>query len=268
MFEPNITMVAASKNPKKQAPRRKAKGKSKRSTNVPEFASMSVNRTYSVPGGSPVPVANVMYSIMNTTLSQFNRAVQCAQAYQFYRIKNVAVKLKPQFDTYSFGGAGYGKPKLYSILDKSGALPANISLEGLKQGGARPRNLDEKALLISFAPSVLNASMTTAPGTTQPGQMKISPWLTTNANTITPGVWVPNDIDHLGVYWFVEATSYGGTGGLPYQVDVEVQFEFKGPLWTAALSEVAAISMVPAPLDNSPDGIEGGSDGITLHSMH
>lgn len=255
----------ASKRKRAIRPRRGAR----KSTNVREFASLSVNRTYQAPGGAPV--ANVLYSLMNTTLSQCTRAVTVAQGYQFYRIKNIQMKIKPQFDTYASNGAtpGYGKPKLYSMQDKSGSLPSNVTLEALKQMGARPRNLDEKALTISWAPTVLAASMT-APGaapTTQPGQYKVSPWLTTSANTVSPGVWVPNDIDHLGVYWYVESTSYGGTGGLPYQIDVEVQFEFKKPL-CVLFGSTAAVNLVPAVLDASPDGIEGGSDGITIPIMH
>lgn len=241
-----------------------------RASNVPDQASFSCARSFQVPGSPPTqPVANVLYSLMNTTLLQYTRAVQTAQAFQFYRIKNISLKLKPQFDTYSFGVSGYGKPKIYFMLDKSGSLPSNVTLEALKQMGARPHNLDENAFNISFAPSVLSSSMT-APGgapTTQPSQYKISPWLTTSANTISPGVWVPNDVDHLGVYWYVDATSYGGTGGLPYQIDVEVQFEFKKPLWTTVGSTVA-VGIVPAILDASPDGIEGGSDGITEPLIH
>lgn len=255
------------KGKKRAAGRRRRVGRA-RASNVPDQASFSVARTFTVPGGAP-PQANVLYSLMNTTLVQYGRAVQAAQAFQFYRIKNISLKIKPQFDTYAFGVSGYGKPKIYYVLDKSGSLPSNVTIEALKQMGARPHNLDENALNISWAPSVLSSAMT-APGaapTTQPSQYKISPWLTTSTNVVSPGVWVANDVDHLGVYWYVEATSYGGTGGLPYQIDVEVQFEFKKPLW-ALVGSTAAVAVVPAILDASPDGIEGGSDGITIPIAH
>lgn len=249
---------------KRQAGRRKRVGKAG-ARNVKDGASLSANRTYTVAGSPPTqPVANVMYALMNTTLSQFDRAVACAKAYQFYRIKNVTMKIKPQFDTYAFGASGYGKPKLYYMFDKSGSVPTNITLEGLKQMGAKPHNLDENPQIISWAPSVLSAVLTdSAALATQAGQYKISPWLTTSSNTVSPLVWNPNNVDHLGVYFYVEATSYGGTGGLPYQIDVEVQFEYKKPLW-AAVGSSNAISIVPAVIDASPDGIEGGSDGISI----
>jgi len=255
--------------------KRVGKARAKRTSvrNVKDYASLSVNRTYAVGSPAAPPVANVLYSLMNTTLDQFSRAVQVAQGYQFYRIKNIALRVKPQFDTYAFnqnGGAtptGYGKPKLYYMFDKSGSIPTNISFEGLKQMGARPHNLDEKSFTIAWTPSVLVSAMTAGGGapTSQPGAYKVGQWLNTNNNTINPGVWNPNSIDHLGVYWFVESTSYGGTGGLPYALDVEVQFEFKKPLW-AALSNTEAVSAHPAVLDASPDGIEGGPDG--LPAMH
>jgi len=257
---------------KRVAGRRKGGVRKARASNVRDFASLSVTRTFAVPG-NPNITANTMYSIMNTSLEQYNRAIQVAQAYQFYRIKNIAVKIKPQFDTYTYNAgsgttaAGYGKPKLYSMLDKSGAFPTTIGLENLKQMGAKPRNLDEKPLLISWAPTVLTVDMTSPAFTSQPGSYKVSPWLTTSANTISPGVWNANTIDHLGVYFYVESTSYGGTGGLPYQVEVEVQFEFKKPLWTAP-GATQAVGLVPAVLDASPDGVEGGSDGISIPLMH
>lgn len=255
--------------------RSKAKGKRggrRAVANVKDFGSLSDNRTYAAPTGNIV--ANQMYSIMTTTLSQYDRGIQAAKAYQFYRIKHISVKIKPQFDTYAFnqnGGAtptGYGKPKLYFMFDKSGSLPTNITLEALKQMGSKPRNLDEKAINISWSPTVLNSAMSVAGAATTTSQYKVTPWLATNANSVSPGVWVPNDVDHLGVYWYVESTSYGGTGGLPYQVDVEVQFEFKKPLWSA-VGNTNAIGLVPAIVDASPDGVEGGSDGITIPiSLH
>lgn len=242
------------------------RGGKARAQNVRDQASLSENRTFVVPGGNQ-PVANQMYSLLNTTLAQFFRAPTVAQGYQFYKIKRIALKIKPQFDTF-FSGApnSYGKPKLYYMLDKSGSLPTTVTLEMLKQMGAKPHNLDEKPLVISWAPSVLTSDLTnTAPVATQAAQYKISPWLSTS-DAVIGTTWNPSSVDHLGVYWYVESTSYGGTGGMPYQIDVEVQFMFKKPLIESAGTTTPAISVVPAVIDNSPDGIEGGSDGITLRA--
>lgn len=249
--------------PKRSGKQRKNKARQK-TFNLKDFGSLSENRTF-VPAGGGAPVANQMYTLMNTTLDQFIRAPTVAQGYQFYRIRRITLKVKPQFDTYFSGGPNsYGKPKLYYMLDKSGSLPTTVTLEMLKQMGAKPHNLDEKPQIISWAPSVLTADLNnTAPVSTQASQYKISPWLSTSANTIGT-VWNPSSVDHLGVYWYVESTSFGGTGGLPYQLDIEVQFEFKKPLINAAGTTTPAIAVVPAVLDRSPDGIEGGSDGITI----
>lgn len=239
----------------------------KRSSNVPDYAGVSENRTFIVSGPNPVPVANQMYTLMNTSLNQFVRASTVAQGYQHYRIKRITLKIKPEFDTFLQGTTvSYGKPKLYFMIDKSGSLPSNVTAEMLKQMGARPRNLDEKPLIISWAPSVLTSDLTaSAPVATQAAQYKISPWLSTS-DAVVGTVWNPSSVDHLGVYWYVASTNYAGGGGLPYQVDVEVQFQFKKPLITGPGATTSAIQLIPAVLDNSPDGIEGGSDGLTVRA--
>jgi len=261
-------MSKRASQPRRKPARAKRTKRGRKSSNVKDVASLSVIRTYADPT-SPNITANKMYSFLDTSLSQFTRAIQVAQAYQFYRIKNITVRVKPQFDTYTFNAGtgptaqGYGKPKLYYMLDKSGSLPTTVGLENLKQMGSRPRNLDEKPLVISWSPSVLTLDMTAPGGASQPGSIKVSPWLNTSANTVAPGVWNANSIDHLGLYMYVESTSYGGTGGLPYQIEVETQFEFKKPLWSVP-GATQAIALVPAELDASPDGVVGGSDGITI----
>lgn len=255
---------------KKRVAKKRVVRKRTNKKNVAEWASLSENRTFVNPQ-SPNITSNTMFSLMNTTLDQFDRASTVAQGYQHYRIKHISIKIKPQFDTYTFNAGsgptaqGYGKPKLYYMIDKSGALPTTVTLEMLKQMGAKPRNLDEKPLTIEWSPSVLTSDLTnTAPVSSQPSQYKISPWLSTSVNVVSPSPWNPSTVDHLGVYWYVESTSYGGTGGLPYQVDVEVQFQFKKPFINRSANTVPAIGLMPALLDASPDGIEGGPDGITI----
>jgi len=248
---------------KRGAGRRRGGGRA-RARNVRDVASLSENRTFTATGGGAF-VANQMYTLLNTTLQQFNRASTVAQGYQFYRIKRIALKVKPQFDTFIQASNSYGKAKLYYMFDKAGAIPSTATLEMLKQMGAKPHNLDEKPITIAWAPAVLTADLTnSAPVSTQPSQYKISPWLSTS-DTVIGTLWNPSSVDHLGVYWYVESTSYGGTGGMPYQVDVEVQFEFKKPLIVSQGTTTPAIACVPAVLDRSPDGVEGGSDGITQH---
>lgn len=50
------------------------------------------------------------------------------------------------------------------MIDKAGAIPTNITLEGLKKMGAKPRALDEKPIVIGWKPSVLENVMTAGGG--------------------------------------------------------------------------------------------------------
>lgn len=82
----------------------------------------------------------------------------------------------------------------------------------------------------------------------------------TTSDTAVGSPWNANDVDHLGLYFYVDSTSFNAID-LNYKIDVEVQFEFKKPLWTATASSVHAIPIAPAQINDSPDGIVGGSDG-------
>lgn len=252
------------RQPRTARPKKTAKKSNRRTKNVPERASLSEQRTMSVQGGF---VNNTLYSLMNTSLDQFTRASIVAKGYQHYRIKYITLKVKPTWDTYAVGGANpAGKPNLYYMIDKAGAIPTNITLEGLKQMGARPHNFDEKVRVIGWRPSVLTADLTAsgAAPVVQGSQYKISPWLnTSDVSVFQP--WNPSTIDHLGVYWYVEAPVQAG-GNQPYTCEVEVQFEFKKPLVATSVGATAAIPAGLAQLNTSKDGIvddrPGGDDTL------
>ncbi|MBV6343310.1 hypothetical protein [Candidatus Magnetobacterium casense] len=226
-----------------------------RRTNVPDYAGLSAKRTITT-GGVQFS-SNTLYNLMNVQLADYPRAVQVAKAYQHYRIRKISVTFKPTLDTFSSGGAT-SKARLYYMIDKSGSIPTNISLEGLKAMGARPRDLDEKNVTIAWSPSVLEGVMF-QPGvaTTAPSKYKVSPWLSTSSVPVQPGVFVPSGIDHLGLYWYLDMMI--DTVGYQYAIEVEVQFEFKKPL-TDILSSVAAKPAEYPLLNDSPDGIVGGTD--------
>lgn len=229
----------------------------KKTSNVSEYASLSCKRTLTAPGGGNFAV-NTMYSLMNTQLTDFQRAVQVAGAYQHYRIKQVAVTFKPTYDTFQ---AGNSKMNMYWMIDKAGAIPTNTNLEGLKQMGARPFQLDEKNHIIKWRPSVLESSMYTGGlNNASPSKYLISPWLATTAVPLQPGAFVASGIDHLGLYWFCEQL-VTATVTL-YEIEVEVQFEFKKPLAANTTSSVSALPAQVAQLNDSVDGIVGGVDGV------
>lgn len=253
-FLRKIEKAYAKKNPVKKF--HKAK-------DVPDLASLSVKRSmqFPQPGGGVGPGAtvNTLYNLMNTQLIDYQRAVQVAAAYQHYRIKKITLTFKPSLDTFG-GGSNTTKPNLYYMIDKSGAIPTNANLEALKQMGAKPKQLDENNRTVSWRPSVLESAMYAGGGVgaTSASKYKISPWLTTTATNVSPGVFVPSGIDHLGIYWYVDQAI---PNGYQYMCEVEVQFQFKKPLINL-LAGVEAIPAQLATLNDSPDGVVGGGDGV------
>jgi len=245
----------------KQGKGKRGKGKAgRRVRDVPDMASLSCKRSMQTPGPPPAPGfnTNTLYSLMNTQLIDYQRAVQVAAAYQHYRIKKITLTFKPTLDTFTNGGSS--KPNLYYMIDKSGAIPTNASLEALKQMGAKPIQLDEKNLTISWRPSVLESVMYAAGGVgaASSSKYKVSPWLTTTADNVSPGVFVPSGVDHLGCYWYVDQLA---PVGYQYTIECEVQFQFKKPLINLT-SSVAAIPAEVATLNDSNDGVVGGGDGV------
>lgn len=222
--------------------------RSKRSSNVPDIAKCSVKTTLTPPAGGNF-AGNQMYSLMNTTLAQFDRAVNVSKAYQFYRIKKIKLTYLFPYDTFQAGVGGSSRPNMFFMLDKSGSINPLVTLAGLKQMGARPKAVDNKPTSIQWTPTVLTEDQTLVGAL--PAQYKISPWLSTS---------VPN-VTHLGVYWYLDQLFAGGT---QYQVECEVQFEFKKPLWNESTTTSPAQGAVLAVLDNSPDGIVGGGDVNTI----
>jgi len=231
---------------KRRAPRRAR-------NNVSDMASCSVVRTL-----ADVYVNNNMYSFDSFTLADHPRAVAIAQNYQRYRITGIRVTWKPLFDTYSPATANQ-KPNLYYMIDKNGSIPDTVTLEGLKQAGARAHRFDEGPKSVTFKPAVLGEARINA-GIPQAATYVVSPWLSTAQNPTAPGAWNPSEVSHQGIKWYIEQ---GGASQKVY-VEIELQFQFIKPLFPT-LSAMPAVGLQYAVLDNSPDGVEGGTDGQTIH---
>jgi len=239
----------------KRAPKRAGgKRRGKKSNNVTDWASASVKINLTDAQGQPF-VVNRMYDVHNVNLANFDRAVQIAEAYQFFRIKRIALTYKIGYDTYQAGAGAATRPNFYYMLDKSQSIPNTINLNGLKQMGARPRACDEKPMTIAWAPSVLTEQQTIVGSA--PAAYKISPFLNTNQNNL--GAFQPSLVEHNGLYWFVQMDATAGVV-FQYTVEMEVQFEFKKPLWTASTSSTVSRGVKPAIQNDSPDGIVGGAD--------
>jgi len=211
--------------------------------NVSEYASCSVSQWIQRP-----TVANTTYDIRNVALSQFARAVQVAKAYQHYRIKKVTMEFKPAYDTFAPQNLPAGQnlqvPYFFHIIDKSGSVPTNIDVAAMRQMGAKPIRFDDKTIKVAWRPSVL--TQTYGQANTQ-SQYKISPWLSTNANALNPGVFQPSDIDHLGLFWRVDRNGVLPPGFEEYTYDVQitVEFEFKKPLIEPSTSEQSVSVEMP-----------------------
>lgn len=203
--------------------------------NVSDYASLSVTQWV-----NQVTRANVMYNINSIQLSQFPRAVQVGQAYQHYRIKKVLLEFKPAYDTFTPQNLPAGQnlqvPYLIYMLNKSGSIPTNVTSAMLRQMGAKPLRFDDKTIKVAWRPSVLTQTYGQA---NAQSQYKISPWLSTNANALNPGVFAPSEIDHLGIYFQLDRNGALPVGYEEYTFDVSitVEFEFKKPLMTTAVGD-------------------------------
>lgn len=257
---PIIRKKKMSTKPRRKAISRRPRRGFRPARNVPDLASLSVTTTL-IPQGNPNFLSGAMYSLMSTQLANYPRAVQVAKAYQHYRIKKITLRLKPSVDTFTQGAAS--KTYLYYMIDKAGALPTNPVLETLKAAGAKAHAFDEKTKIIAWRPSVL-ADTAAGAFNGAPNKYMISPWLSTNVNTVSPLVWNASTVDHLGVYWYVDQAFQPGYG---YQIECTVEFQFKKPIWSLGPSQVSAPSAIPATLptlDASPDGVAETTADLTV----
>lgn len=212
---------------------------------VPEWASCSSTLSLNNPVPLPLPAPpqgfgmNVMYQKRNFELADHIRAVSIAQGYQFFRITRITLTFKPMLDTFSTTGTGT-VPQFYYMLDKSGSMPAAPTVDYLRQMGARPRRFDDKNVVVSWRPSVLDLSSTDPAGASA-AHYRISPWLSTNANQFGVGPWGPSVVDHLGLYWFARQDTPGANNY--FTIECTVDFQFKKPLAISVGGAAEAIAV-------------------------
>lgn len=201
---------------------------------------------------------NTMFSYNSFMLTDFPRAVAISRSYQQYRISGITLRLKPDFNVFNLGlgaPAPAQQPYLYYMLDKSGSIPSTITLEGLKQMGARPLKFSTNTRTITWKPTAL-VEMYTALAAS-PAAFKTTPWLSTNANPLNT-TWAPSVVPHQGLKWFIEE---GNGVAYAVDIDVELQFQFRKPL-VIANANTPATGLSYAEINDSPDGIVGGPDQI------
>lgn len=176
------------------------------------------------------------YRNTDISLATFGRAPQIAQNYQFYRIKYFELSIIPDFDTFVVGGAGaQGKPFLYYMIDRGNTINSTASNQDLKAMGAKPVVLDEKQIKIRWRPAVVLATeVQTSTGTTSAQQYQISPWLNTDSTGNGAG-FTPSQVCHYGIKWAVENIG----GSMTYSATLTAHFEFKKPLYSPSVGEIA-----------------------------
>lgn len=160
--------------------------------------------------------------------SVFNRAQAVASNFQEFRIKYVKLTMKPSADTFPLA-AGNTIPQLYFQMNKYQAIPAGATLAQLIDMGCRPIRFDDKNVIRAWKPAVLLSADNTAVGTAVPGQVKITPWLSTNNNAGDPVSWQPSNVEHLGCVFFLTKAN-PATPTVAFSVDVEVVFQYRRPL--------------------------------------
>lgn len=244
-------MVRKSKRPAARRPRRMLRNRRRfhRARGVAEWASATESVALSNITGLAYNM-NQVYGLNGTQLSQFlSRAVPIAKAYQHYRIKRIKLEFKPQVDTFfpdvGVVGTGFLVPNMFYMINKSGSIPANPSVDNLRSMGAKPIRFDEKTINVAWRPSVLqeNAGVLGDVGS----GYKISPWLSTNANANAPGAWVASSVNHLGIYWAVSrpGTLPVGVAELTYDIQITCEFQFKKPLVQVAGTQPLALEYAP-----------------------
>jgi len=169
--------------------------------------------------------------------ASYDRSQAVAAAFQEYKVKYVKLTFRPSADTFPVV-AGNTIPQLYFQMNQANAIPINANLQTLLDMGCKPSRFDAKNMTRTYVPTVLTADMI-SPTQVTAGQVRKAPWLSTNANSGNPiAAWSPSQIDHLGCVFFVTKMN-PITPTDNYNVDVEVVFQFRKPLWRAGAGETA-----------------------------
>lgn len=198
---------------------------------VPDQASLTEVINNRAPSGA-FYTTNQGYRFYNCSLNLFPRASTVGSAFQEFRIRRITMVFKTTSDTYLSSVGNAAVPNLYYMVDKKSTVPSTFTVDTLISMGALPRRFDDKMRKILWAPAVLQSSLTDPLAlSTSAAASQISPWLPTNNSPGAAGAFVPSDVDHLGVSWFVYVPN--GSTSVQYDIDFFVDFEFRKPLWKA-----------------------------------
>lgn len=208
------------------------KGKGRRVNDI-----AAVSETFAF---NPTTVSGTIFADYSCSLFQHERARAVAQGYQEFRIKLVEYKFKPLADTFA-AGSGSTVPYFYYLIDRARSNNGLVDAASFKAAGAKPIRMDDKTITVKYRPSVLYDTYDAGTLTSLPRNYKLSPWLATNDNSTIGLGFVPSQVDHNGIRWYVEML----TGEVQYLVERVVHIEFRKPLWVLPPT-VSALPVVQA----------------------
>lgn len=212
------------KKRKSYRPRRVARRKMMPRSITTNTAAIKENYTVQISDGNMTFFRNIALNDL-----VYDRAQTVAQAFQEFRIKYVKFTFQPSADTFPIV-AGNHIPQMYFMVDRANAIPTTANLQTLLDMGCKVQRFDDKNKVVAFKPSVLMAGQSAAGVSTASG-IRLRPWLSTNANSGNPGgAWSPSSIDHQGLaVWITQVNPL--TPNVGVNVDVEVVFQFRKPVW-------------------------------------
>jgi len=224
---------------KKTAPRRKPAVAARRRFVKP---SMSTPNSAKVVEFFPLGTfeANVAHEfsvngIVPTANGAPTRASMVAPAYGLYRIAQVEFKITPTADTYTpdlapVGDAAVEVPKLYWKMNRYGDAPVGFGEADMLSLASKPLRLDDKTLTIKYKPNILLANVGNAAAgqVGGSGQVKITPWLSTDARA-DDGQFALSTTTHYGHLMFIECAAAGDGTPRVAEVQCRVVYEFKNP---------------------------------------
>lgn len=173
--------------------------------------------------------------IIPNTGGQPTRASMVAPAYGLYRIAQVEFKITPKFDTYLPGANPGGDapvevPKMYWKMNRYGDAPVGFNEADMLSLSSKPLRLDDKTLTITYKPNILlaNAGAAAAAQVGGSGQVKITPWLSTDAET-NDNAFALSTTQHYGHLMFIECAAAGDATPQICEIQCRIVYEFKNP---------------------------------------
>jgi len=167
------------------------------------------------------------------------RAAEVAPNFGLYRIARVTYYMKPFYDTFTPGivnsnpGNNYltTVPRLYWKMNRYGDAPAAFDAAFLRDQGAIPLRLDDKTVKIFYKPNILLADAGAAAAGLNggSGQVKITPWLSTDAE-VNDGAFALSTTQHYGHIMYVEGNKLNNASDVVVgRIEAKVVWEFKNP---------------------------------------